>query len=175
MSLLLFMLRIPLPTARRMSALTGLLTRGYALAGTPIPAQRLHVTLLSLGHHVDVPPAVIERARLAAATVAMPAFEVTFNRIEAWPGSQALVLLGDDTAAQVAVLRHALAVVLRRAGVPFDASASFNPHVSLMRGPAMVEAQTVEAFSWTVQDFALVNSLTGHGRYVQLGQWPLQA
>ncbi|WP_269434409.1 2'-5' RNA ligase family protein [Vineibacter terrae] len=168
------MLRVPPPTARRMSALTGLLTRGYALAGTPIPAQRLHVTLLSLGHHVDVPPALVERARLAAATVAMPAFEVTFNRIEAWSGSQALALLGDDTAAQVAVLRHALAAALQRAGVPY-ANALFNPHVSLMRGLALAEAQTVETFSWTVQDFALVNSLTGHGRYVQLGQWPLPA
>ena len=174
MSLLLFMLRVPLPPAQRMSALMARIARDHGLEGALVPAQRLHITLLSLGHHVDLPPQLVERARLAAATVAIPAFKVTFNHIEAWSESQALVLLGDGTVAQVAVLRQALAAALRRGGVPY-ANASFDPHVSLMRGPVPVEAQMVETFSWTVQDFALVNSLTGHGRYVQLGQWLLQA
>lgn len=44
-----------------------------------------------------------------------------------------------------------------------------------MRGPTAVDNQTVKSFRWTVGEFALVNSLVGQGRYIELGRWPLQS
>lgn len=175
MSLLLFMVRLPEGTAQRIGALTSLLKRDYGLMNKPIEAQRLHVTLLDLGHHVDLPRRLLERAEQAAASVAMSSFEVVFDRVTAWPASQSLVLLADDdSVVRLAMLRHALEQALERVGLKHRAKTRFTPHATLMRGRTTVEEQTVETFRWTVRDFALVNSLTGHSKYVQLGQWPLR-
>jgi 2'-5' RNA ligase len=49
--------------------------------------------------------------------------------------------------------------------------AGFTPHITLMRGATSVEDQQVQAFRWTVDDFALVHSI--NGRYVELRRWKL--
>jgi 2'-5' RNA ligase len=160
--------------ARRIAALAGMLRRDYRLKGKPFPADRLHITLCDLEHHVDLPPELVATAQAAAATVSRPSFEVAFDRVETWGASQSLVLVGDEGLSELTSFRRALIGALKGAGLGAWLKASFTPHVTLLRDDGIVEEQTVETFRWTVREFVLVNSLVGQSKYVHLARWALQ-
>jgi 2'-5' RNA ligase len=167
MSLLLLMLRVPAETAKRASALKDLLARYYGLRNFAYDAERLHITLFNLGEEVS--PERVALVERIASKVTTSSFEVEFNRVTSWP--DALVLLADDKPAALTNFRRALGSALRRAWPDRLRPAGFTPHITLMRGATCVEDQQVQAFRWTVSDFALVHSV--NGRYVELGRWKL--
>ena len=45
---------------------------------------------------------------------------------------------------------------------------------TLLYDERRVAEHAVETVGWTVKEFALVHSLYGRARYVQLGRWPLR-
>jgi RNA 2',3'-cyclic 3'-phosphodiesterase len=167
MSLLLLMLRMPIPTAERASELKDLLARDYGLRNFAYDAERLHITLFNLGEEVS-PERVALIERVAPRVTTSP-FEVEFNRVMSWP--DALVLLADDKPAALTNFRRALGTALRRVWPDRLRPVGFTPHITLMRGATCVEELQVQAFRWTVNDFALVHSVSG--RYVELGRWTL--
>ena len=157
-----------------MPSLAGLLKRGYALTGKPFRPERLHSTLHDLNSYDDLPPELVMRARHAAATVAMPPFEVVFDRAETFsggPNDRPLVLRGGDS---LVPLQRAIGDALTSVGLGAFVEQSFTPHITLLRGEGLVEEQAVETFRWTVREFALVNSLVGQSKYVVLDQWALR-
>ena len=167
MSLLLLMLRLPAAPAERASALTDMLARDYGLRNFAYDAERLHITLFNLGQEVSAERvALVER--IAPRVTASP-FEVEFYRAMSWP--DALVLLGDDKPTALTNFRCALGSALRRVWPDRLRPSGFTPHITLMRGATCVEELQVQAFRWTVNDFALVHSI--NGRYVELGRWKL--
>lgn len=169
----LFMLRPENAKAQAMADLTGMLKRGYALTGKPFAPDRLHSTLHHLGDYVDLPPDLVTMAKRAAAAVALPPFEVTFDRVATFtgsPGNRPLVLRGGD---DIVPLQRAIGEAMTEIGLGAFVNRSFTPHITLLRGAGIVEEQAVETFRWTVREFALVNSRVGQGEYVVLGQWPL--
>jgi 2'-5' RNA ligase len=167
MSLLLLMLRLPTAPAERASELKDRLARDYGLRNFAYDAERLHITLFNLGEKVT-PERVALIERIAPKVTTSP-FEVEFNRVMSWP--DALVLLGDDKPAALTNFRRAFATALRRVWPDRLRPAGFTPHITLMRGATCVEEMQVQAFRWTVNDFALVHSI--NGRYVELGRWTL--
>ena len=167
MSLLLLMLRMPAEPAERASDLKNLLARDYGLRNFAYGAERLHITLFNLGEYVS-PERVALVERIAPRVTASP-FEVEFYRVTSW--RDALVLLGDDKPAALTNFRRALGLALRRVWPDRLRPAGFTPHITLMRGATCVEELQVQAFCWTVNDFALVHSV--NGRYVELGRWKL--
>lgn len=167
MSLLLLMLRVPTVPAERASGLKDLLACDYGLRNFAYDAGRLHITLFNLGEEVSGERvALVERI---ASRVTTSPFEVEFDRVTSWP--DALVLLGDDKPTALTAFRRALGTALRRVWPDRLRPAGFTPHITLMRGATCVEEQQVQAFRWTVTDFALVHSI--NGRYVELGRWTL--
>ena len=167
MSLLLLMLRVQTATAERASALKDLFARDYGLRNFAYDAVRLHITLFNLGEEVST-----ERVALVdsiAPRVTTSPFEVTFNRVVSWP--DALVLLSNDKPAALTAFRRELGTALRRVWPDPLRPSGFTPHITLMRGATCVEDQQVQAFRWTVNDFALVHSVGG--RYVELRRWKL--
>ena len=149
------------------SALKDLLARDYGLRNFAYDATRLHITLFNLGEEVSTERvALVERI---APRVTMSPFAVTFDRIVSWP--DALVLLSNGAPAALIAFRRELGTALRRAWPDRLRPAGFTPHITLMRGATCVEDQQVQAFRWTVTDFALVHSV--NGRYVELGRWKL--
>jgi 2'-5' RNA ligase len=167
MGLLLLMFRMPTAPAERAKELKDRLARDYGLRNFAYDAERLHVTLFNLGE--EVPPERVALIERIAPGVTTAPFEVEFDRVMSWP--DALVLLGDDKPAALANFRRALGTVLRRVLADRLRPASFTPHLTLMRGATCVEELQVQAFRWTVNDFALVHSI--NGRYVELGRWAL--
>jgi 2'-5' RNA ligase len=160
--------------ARKIGCLANLLAHDYALKRKPFAPDRLHSTLQDLGPHVDVPDELVARAKDAAAMVAAPPFDVVFDRVATFsggPGDRPVVLRGGDG---IICLQRAIGAAMTKAGLGAFVNRSFTPHITLLRGSGVVEEQTVQAFRWTVRDFALVNSLVGQGKYVVLGQWSLR-
>ena len=149
--------------------------RRLQLTATPIPPERLHVSLLSVGGFSgSCPPAVIDAAMRAAGTVSMAPFRIEFDRVASFSGShgqQALVLTGDGVAGFLR-LQEALKHALMKAGLRILRQSGSSPHMTMMYEKRACDFP-VEPIGWTVNRFVLVDSLVGQSQHVHLGQWLL--
>lgn len=146
----------------------------HGLTGKPIRADRLHVTLLSLGgHDAAVPQDLIDAASAVASTLVMPGFAVVFDRALSFPGSGALVLRGDDAATPISSFRQALGQALARAGL--RTWPSNTAHMTLVYDDRHVQEHRIEPMRFAVEEFVLIHSLTGQSVHRHLGRWPLRA
>jgi 2'-5' RNA ligase len=145
----------------------------HRLKGRPHAIGRYHVTLHHLGDFVGLPQDIVTQALEAAATVAMPPFEVAFDRAASFakPRNQPYVLRGSDRLAGLVSLQQRLGDALARAGL--NADRKFTPHVTLMYDDSRVAEQLVEPIGWTVNEFVLVRSLLRQTRHERLGHWAL--
>ena len=147
--------------------------RRLALTATPIPPERLHVTLLSVGGFSgSCPPAVIDTAMRAAGTISIAPFRAEFDRIASFSGShgqRALVLTGDGVAGFMR-LQEALRHALMKAGLKLPRQSNSSPHLTMMYENRISDF-AIEPIGWTVSRFVLIDSLIGQSRHVHLGQW----
>lgn len=148
----------------------------------PLGANRLHVTLLHLGNFAGgLPPARVEAAMNAAASIRMEPFSVEFDSAVSFalkPRPGPLVLGGGEGVVGLHALHDALGLALQTAGFGDRAvspNASYTPHVTLAYGMPWVATRPVEAVSWNVREFVLVHSLLGRTRHVALARWRLGA
>lgn len=148
----------------------------------PLAANRLHVTLLHLGNFAGgLPPARVEAAKSAAASIRMEPFSVEFDNAVSFalkPRPGPLVLGGGEGVVGLHALHDALGLALQTAGFADRAvspNAPYTPHVTLAYGMPWVATRPVEAVSWNVREFVLVHSLLGRTRHVALARWPLAA
>jgi 2'-5' RNA ligase len=154
------------------------LCQRLGFSATPIPPERFHVSLISVGGFSgSCPPTVIDAATRAAGTVSTAPFRVEFDRIASFSGShgqRALVLTGDgDGVAGLMRLQGVLKHALMKAGLRLPRQPNSSPHLTMM----YVENRTcdfaIEPIGWTVSRFVLVDSLVGQSRHANLGQWHL--
>jgi RNA 2',3'-cyclic 3'-phosphodiesterase len=151
---------------------------GDRVAANGFDTARLHVSLCFLATGAVLSPQIERRARDAASTVRMRPFTVAFNciaRFSRGDGKRPLVLLGDEGVAGLTALQRSLGMAMRDAGLGHREQSGYTPHVTLLYGTFPIEEQTIEAISWTVRDFVLVQSHHGEGRHSHLGRWPLCA
>ncbi|RDK02371.1 2'-5' RNA ligase family protein [Paraburkholderia lacunae] len=148
----------------------------------PLAANRLHVTLLHLGNFAGgLPPARVEAAMNAAASIRMAPFSVEFDRAVSFalkPRPGPLVLAGGEGVAGLQALHDALELALDNVGFgdrTASPNAPYTPHVTLAYGMPWVATRAVEAVSWNVRELVLVHSLLGRTRHVALARWRLAA
>jgi len=148
------------------------LRRQFGTARTVVKPERLHITCCDLGGFDDAPPqALIEKARDAAAALALPPFEITFERAMRFNHNGALVLLERTGVTPLTAFRDRLDQALIQAGVPVDVK---NPlHMTLAYGDGAVSETLPEPIRWKAQEFVLLDSLVGQTRHEELGCWPL--
>jgi 2'-5' RNA ligase len=160
--------------AQRIARLAERLRVEHRLAGKSFGAARFHVTLHHLGSHAGLPPALVGAASRAAATIALPPFEVVFDRVASFPRKVRLpfVLKGPGAAGLVA-LQQAVGEALRGAGIAISAERAYTPHLTLLYDDRRVAEQPVEPIGWTVHELVLVRSLLGRSQHLPLGRWPL--
>jgi RNA 2',3'-cyclic 3'-phosphodiesterase len=152
------------------------LRRQFGLSGRPIATERLHITLHYLGDYVGLPPRVVAAASAAAATVAMPPFDVTLDRAASFchkPRNRPFVLLAREGIVPLTALRQAFGAEMTKALVRRSAKSHFTPHLTLLYDDLCVEKHAIEPIVWTAHEFVLVHSLLGLGRHVALARWPL--
>lgn len=157
----------------------------HGLTGKSLSNDRLHVTLHHVGDYAGgLPNGLVETAQDVASKIAMPAFDVTFDRAISFAGSprnKPFVLRGNERMnvgsegglAALMAFQKTMYLAMCRAGLQGPrANAKFAPHVTLMYDDQGIAEQAVEPVSWTAHDFVLVHSLLGQTRHIHLGRWP---
>lgn len=150
--------------------------RRLVLTATPIPPERLHVSLLSVGGFSgSCPPAVIDAAMRAAGTVSIAPFKVEFDRVASFSGGhgkRALVLTGGDGLDGLVTLRKAVSHAMTKAGLRLRPQSGSSPHLTMMYEDRTCDFP-IEPIGWTVSRFVLIDSLVGQSRHMHLGHWSL--
>lgn len=156
----------------------------HGLTGKSLSNDRLHITLHHVGDYAGgLPNGFVEAAQDVASTIAMSAFDVTFDRAMSFAGSprnKPFVLRGNESRAgglaALMAFQKAFYLDMCRAGLQGPrANAKFAPHVTLMYDSHGVPEQAVDPIRWTSHDFVLVHSLLGQTKHIHLGRWPVQA
>jgi RNA 2',3'-cyclic 3'-phosphodiesterase len=145
--------------------------RAYGLNGAPLLTDRFHVTVQGLGNYDGLPRSVVAKAIEAGAAVTSRPFEVAFDRVTSFAGSDALVLCGGDGVDGIVMFHHALGVAMRKSGLSADSQ--FTPHITLLYDGRRIVEQFIEPIRWTVRDFVLVHSLHGRTKHISLERWRL--
>ncbi|MDQ0469818.1 2'-5' RNA ligase family protein [Labrys wisconsinensis] len=137
--------------------------------------DRLHATLHMADETEGLRQSRVAMALEAGAMIRLPAFDVAFGRLDAWPdgaGGAHLVLLCDVGRLELEALRRDLGAAMRQAGFRrFEKR--FDPHVTLRYGGRPLAPREVGPVQWTVQDFALIHSQVGLARHDVKRCWPL--
>lgn len=138
--------------------------------GRPTPPDNLHVTLAFLGPLTAPLLASVRRVP----PLASPAFELVFDQLGHWRGSQALWISPSRAPAPLIELEAALWDRLEAAGFERERR-PYRPHVTVARKAKRV-AEALPAVPWRVAELALVESKPGarHPRYEVLEIWPFE-
>jgi 2'-5' RNA ligase len=145
--------------------------RAYGLNGAPLLTDRFHVTVQGLGNYDGLPRSIVAKAIEAGAAVTSMAFEVAFDRVRSFAGSDALVLCGGDGVDGIVMFHRALGFAMRKSGL--SAGSHITPHITLSYDGRRIEEQFIEPIRWTVRDFVLVHSLRGRTKHIPLERWHL--
>ncbi|HDR9506831.1 ligase [Burkholderia cepacia] len=162
-------------TAECMAERGARLGAGMRVDGRPLHAERLHVTLQLVGDFAYVPEVILARACVAAASIDVPSFGVTFDQILSFngrPGHRPLVLTGSDGLDELVRFQRLLVDALRGARLRVS-GARFTPHLTLLYGDGRVTRCPTEPITWTVREFVLIHSWLGKTHYDVIGRWPL--
>jgi len=112
-------------------------------------------------------------ARRAADTIALPPFDVSFNRIRTFsPDADhpPTVLTGDEGVVGLTRLERALRHGLERGGFR-HLKPLVEPHVTLLYGDRVAPERIIPPIRWQVDGFSLVWSLFGRTTYQPMGHW----
>ena len=141
----------------------------YGLRGALLLPQHIHSTIWHVQDDVSPPPDDLIAALAACADcVSMPAFRVSFDRVESFVGGP-LVLRGEDGVVGLELLHEKLKAVL---GI--RCTSRFVPHVTLLRDKyRLLSSMPIEPIEWTVSEFVLVHSLLGKTTHRVLARFPL--
>jgi 2'-5' RNA ligase len=156
-------------TAARIGQTARHLRVSHGLSGRPLQPEHFHVALCQVETGIGLTSRLVDEVRACAASVAMPSFQVCFDRAESF-GNGALVLRGTDGTIGLDVLQQRLSDALD--GEPRKAR-PFTPHVTLLRDSHRVPEQRIEPIEWTVREVVLLHSQLGRALHRPLERWSL--
>ncbi|HEX2748373.1 MAG TPA: 2'-5' RNA ligase family protein [Verrucomicrobiales bacterium] len=153
------------------------LRSSHRLTGRLRPADHFHITIHWFDDYVEIPGDVVQAAGEAceSVTALTPAFEVSFDRVMSFRGSQGncpFVMAGNDQPGTALMKFHAmLSKALLKHRCPGRARSHFKPHLTLLYDRQMVHETPVKPVAWTAREIVLVHSELGATRYHRLGHW----
>lgn len=139
---------------------------------------RFHISLTYVGGFDGLPAEPVTASEKAGATVALPPFRATFDRIASFgrPDNAAVVLRCGQGAIEFTRLERQMREALTAHGWPVKAISKFEPHLTLFyhRG-GVAEGFLEQPISFDVRGFALVHSPYGQVRHnvPPHWRWPL--
>lgn len=144
-----------------------------ALGGRRMRRETLHLTLAFVG---DVAPGRLEALRDIAASIRLPAFAQSFDRLQCLPRKKIFWAAASAISPELRDLAAALNERLEAADFRTE-DRPFAAHVTLLRHARCERMPQVESLhiEWPVRDFVLVESeLRPEGAgYRVIGRWPL--
>ena len=137
-----------------------------------IRSDRLHVTIDLSDDHADYPDALVAGLIAAGASVRAAAFDLAFDRIVASPHTVTLRPGAADPALDA--LHDSIVRAREAQGIAGRDGYAFAPHLTLAYRKSEPSSQAIPPIGWHVDQFVLVHSAIGQGRYDILASWPLQ-
>ena len=149
----------------------------YEFQSTPIPSERLHLSLYALFAGDCIPEPVAKLAERAGGATRCEKFEITLTRALSFRntrGKKPFVFGAPSEAGSVNQLSRRIAGALNALSGSKVHKAQVNtPHVTLIWDPVIISEQRISPIIMPVREFALVHSYVGQSRYDILGRWPL--
>ncbi|WP_159015692.1 RNA 2',3'-cyclic phosphodiesterase [Cognatiluteimonas profundi] len=143
-----------------------------ATGGRVTAPESYHLTVLFLGDFRPLPQSVLSTAMVAGASMRVEPFELSLDRVGAFPGNHVLWLGPGVVPAGLLALHERLMQALAPK-LSMQREAGFVPHVTVRRkARAAVPPLTPPVVRWPVRDFVLVDSRPGMP-YRILARWPL--
>ena len=175
---ILFFAVLPAPAAAaRMAQRAEEVRNQHGLRGRCRPTELLHVTLNPVGAYLGLPNDVLSAAVEIGSSVEAAPFEVTFDRVSSFRGTDRhpLVLRCSHAIAELIALQKTLGAAMRSAGLGPGHLSGFTPHVTLLYDRQSVPKSGIgEPITWMVGEFVLVHSLYGLSEHVHCARWPLR-
>jgi 2'-5' RNA ligase len=171
--------RLPFSHGRRSGAPAGAGNRvdRYFFAVLPDEESAIRIQEVALeGCEPSAGPSVelVKTMVQAADTISAGGFAVCFDQVMSFSpkaGMYPLVLSSSDEMPALSALHGGLRRAMLARG--FQGRCTFTPHLTVLYDRRIVAATGLHPIRWTVRDFVLIHSFTGHTRYEQLGRWPL--
>ena len=139
--------------------------------GRPLAPARIHCTLAFLGEVPEVHEPAIRRA---ADLVRGASFEFAMDRVGSFARAKVAWVAPASVPPALAELQSRLSANLTRSGMNLE-TRPFAPHATLVRGiEAAPRPRAIAPVTWPVRGFSLVQTQVGKGRYLRLGEWPLE-
>lgn len=161
----------PLPFARHVQQIWPLIGTGDRLRD-----RTLHMTILPVMGDDVVDPRLVRALTEALAGFRFPSFDITFDRLTAFKAKRKrpIVLTTPETNPLVDQLAQTVGHALRRKFPKFPKPGKLTPHVTLAYGAGFDEERRLPVpLRWRLRDIALIDSVQGEGRHIQLGRWRL--
>ncbi|HEY8098656.1 MAG TPA: RNA 2',3'-cyclic phosphodiesterase [Methylobacter sp.] len=137
-----------------------------------VQPHNLHATLVFLG---QVDEDVSSLIKQSVTNIAVPPFELTFDRLSYWSRPRVLCLTCQQPVPEAAVmLAAALTEVAENCGLQTD-TRPYTPHITLARHARYLPDVKLEPIIWRAEAFCLVESCSEPGGviYKVIQQWPL--
>lgn len=144
--------------------------------GDRLRDRTLHMTILPVIGEDVVDPWLVRALTGALAGFSFPAFDITFDRLVAFKArkKRPIVLRTPETNAPVDRLAQTVGRALKRVFPAFPKPDRVTPHVTLAYGAGFDGERLLPApLGWHIRDIALIDSVQGEGRHVQLARWRL--
>lgn len=150
----------------------GMMGSVYHLAGSRLPAERLHITVAMLGGTYEAPqPRLVERTGEVLHDLPLPAQRPVFDQLVR--ANDRALLTASEPLTFVESFRHDLVQRLAEAGVAAEVPAS-PPHITLAHGRQWrTGTEEIDPISWRAEELVLIESHVGAGRHVVRGSWSL--
>lgn len=159
-------------TAEFIASRAKYLDQSLGIVGHLLRADRLHITLHTIGEYDATPEGDVIAARKAGDAVVADAFELEFDRAMTFVAPQAYVLRVGEGLDKVEAFWRNLGAEIAHVR-PFKQQ-PFTPHMTLSyNGRPMLE-HTIEPIRWTAQEFVLINSHVGETYHEVMGRWRLR-
>lgn len=143
---------------------------GLGPAKSIVSDDRLHMTLALTNDYPQLPATAVERMLSIGSDLAESPIPLCLDRLSGGRGSVAL-----RPARRIKPLTELTGTLARRmtaAGL-LRSMWRCHPHVTLLYRKGQAFTRTVDPICWTATDIALIHSIVGAHRHIELGRWPL--
>jgi len=140
-------------------------------SGTPVRADRLHITMFILPDFAEVPRGLEDALRKVGAHVAAAPVAVALDRVSA--GTRSIALRPSRKIGELDSLHRELGAHSRAIGISSRAGYHFNAHMTLGYRDDAPFGKAIPPFAWTATELVLIHSHVGRTRHEAVARWPL--
>ncbi|MDM9619410.1 2'-5' RNA ligase family protein [Rhizobium sp. S96] len=144
---------------------------------SPLPSERLHVSLYGVHSAARISDDVIFAACRAASAIEACSFDLSFDHITTFPLSSrnAIVLSGNGGRELLRQLHVRIGIEMHAIGCGAGVNIDFQPHATLFYADQIIpRTRLATPVVVPVREFVLLHKRVGEAGYDHVARWPLQ-